>query len=61
MRKKSSFVSVIFMQLSLLFTVALIASNIFETKQISLGLFNITGGLLIFPVCYIIGDCVCEV
>lgn len=60
-RKKSSFVSVIFMQLSLLFTVALIASNIFETKQISLGLFNITGGLLIFPVCYIINDCVCEV
>lgn len=39
----------------------LITANVLETKQISLGVFNITGGLIVFPVSYIINDCVCEV
>lgn len=39
----------------------LITANVLETKQISLGIFNITGGLIVFPVSYIINDCVCEV
>ena len=44
-----------------LFCVCLITANVLETKQISIGPFNITGGLLVFPVSYIINDCVCEV
>ena len=59
--RKVASVSAIFTQLCLVFSVTLIASNIFETKQIDLGLFSITGGLLVFPICYIISDIVCEI
>ena len=60
-RKKQ--VSVLFMLFSTLFCVCLITANVLETKQVSLGLFNlsITGGLIVFPISYIINDCVCEV
>ena len=54
-------VSVLFMLFSILFCVCLITANVLETKQISLGWINVTGGLLVFPVSYIINDCVCEV
>lgn len=54
-------VSVLFMLFSILFCVCLITANVLETKQISIGPVNITGGLLVFPVSYIINDCVCEV
>lgn len=54
-------VSVLFMLFSVLFCVCLITANVLETKQISLGFINVTGGLLVFPVSYIINDCVCEV
>ncbi len=54
-------VSVVFLQIAMLFLVCLVASNIFETKQIAVGPFNLTGGLLVFPLTYIICDCVCEV
>lgn len=54
-------VSVLFMLFSILFCVCLITANVLETKQISIGWVNITGGLLVFPVSYIINDCVCEV
>lgn len=53
--------SVLFLFFSILFCVCLITANVLETKQISLGVFNITGGLIVFPVSYIINDCVCEV
>lgn len=49
------------MQQCLLFTVVLIASNIFETKQIAAGSLHLTGGMLTFPICYIIVKLVCEV
>jgi hypothetical protein len=61
MSKKSEKVSVIFMQLGLLFTVCLIAANIFETKEIVIGSLTLTGGLLIFPITYVICRIVCEV
>lgn len=61
MRKRQNNVSVLFMLFSILFCVCLITANVLETKQISFGLVNITGGLLVFPVSYIINDCVCEV
>ena len=51
------------MLFSTLFCVCLITANVLETKQVSIGLFNlsITGGLIVFPISYIINDCVCEV
>ena len=61
MTEKKNNVSVLFLFYSILFCVCLITANVLETKQISLGVFNITGGLIVFPVSYIINDCVCEV
>ncbi len=51
----------LFMLFSILFTVCLILANLLGTKQIALGPISVTGGLIIFPVSYIINDCVCEV
>ena len=53
--------SVLFMLFSILFCVCLIAANILETKQISVLGISLTGGLIVFPISYIINDCVCEV
>ena len=61
MTDKKNNVSVLFLFYSILFCVCLITANVLETKQISLGVFNITGGLIVFPVSYIINDCVCAV
>ena len=61
MKVSNNSVSVLFMLFSVLFCVCLITANVLETKQISIGWVNITGGLLVFPVSYIINDCVCEV
>ena len=61
MTDKKNNVSVLFLFYSILFCGCLITANVLETKQISLGVFNITGGLIVFPVSYIINDCVCEV
>ena len=46
---------------SVLFCVCLITANVLETKQISFGPANMTAGLIVFPVSYIINDVVCEV
>lgn len=46
---------------SILFCVCLITANILETKQIQVLSVSLTGGLIVFPVSYIINDCVCEV
>lgn len=54
-------VSVLFMAFTITFSVCLIAANILETKQMVFGLLHITGGLLIFPISYIVNDVVCEV
>ena len=61
MKNKRQSVSVLFMLFSILFCVCLIAANVLETKQISVGSISLTGGLIVFPVSYIINDCVCEV
>ena len=60
-KKGRALVSVVFMQLSVIFSAALIISNILETKQIAVGPVNLTCGLLVFPICYVINDIVCEV
>lgn len=49
------------MLFGILFCVCLITANVLETKQMAFGPVTITGGLLVFPVSYIINDCVCEV
>ena len=46
---------------SVLFCVCLITANVLGTKQIQIGCLSLTGGLIVFPVSYIINDCVCEV
>ena len=61
MDKKKTQVSVLFMLFSILFCVCLIAANVLETKQIAFGPVSLTGGLIVFPVSYIINDVVCEV
>ena len=61
MNKNKTKVSVLFLIMSMLFTVCLLTANLLGTKQIALGSISVTGGLLIFPVSYIINDCVCEV
>ena len=58
--KKNS-VSLSFMLLGIVFCVCLIASNLLETKIIQIGSFTITAGFLVFPVSYIINDCIAEV
>ena len=50
-----------FSVLSTLFCVCLIASNLFETKIFVAGPLTLTGGFLIFPVSYILNDCLTEV
>lgn len=54
-------VSILFMLFSMLFCVCLITANVLETKQMSFGPISITGGIIVFPISYIINDCVCEV
>lgn len=61
MKKEQEKVSVLYAFMSTLFAVCLIASNLFEIKQIAFFGRSQTGGLLIFPISYIINDCVCEV
>lgn len=54
-------VSVFFMLLGMLFNVCLIAANLLETKVIEVCGLTLTCGLLVFPVSYIINDCIAEV
>jgi len=54
-------VSLPFMVLGVIFIVCLIVSNFLEAKIIQLGPVTTTAGLLLFPISYIINDCVSEV
>ena len=53
--------SVPFLLMAILFNVCLIASNLFETKLFTVAGISLTGGVIIFPVSYIINDCLVEV
>jgi len=61
MKEGKEKVSVLFMLFGILFCVCLIAANLLETKQIAFGPISMTAGLIVFPISYIINDCVCEV
>ncbi|MDO4930130.1 MAG: queuosine precursor transporter [Bacteroidales bacterium] len=54
-------VSLPFMLLGVLFCVCLIAANLLEVKQVTVGPLEMTAGLIVFPVSYIINDCMVEV
>ena len=61
MKHNKGMVSLPFMLLGVLFCVCLIAANLLETKQVALGSLQLTAGLIVFPVSYIINDCMVEV
>jgi uncharacterized integral membrane protein (TIGR00697 family) len=61
MEQEKKKVSVLFMLFGTLFCVCLITANVLETKQLSFGPVNLTAGIIVFPVSYIINDVVCEV
>ncbi len=54
-------VSLPFMLMGILFNVCLVASNLLETKVIQIGPVTATAGLIVFPISYIINDCIAEV
>lgn len=54
-------VSLTFMVMSVVFCTCLITANLFGTKIISIGPFTTTAALLVFPISYIVNDCVTEV
>ncbi len=47
--------------MAVLFTVCLIASNLFATKVFAIGDISLPGAVIIFPVSYILNDCFAEV
>ena len=49
------------MLFGILFCVCLITANLLETKVIQIFGITITAGLLVFPVSYIINDCISEI
>ncbi len=54
-------VSVTFMILAVVFCTCLIVSNLMEIKTVDAGFFTITAGVVVFPISYIINDCIVEV
>ncbi len=54
-------VSIPFMLMGILFNVCLITANLLETKVIQIGSLTMTAGLLVFPISYIINDCIAEI
>ncbi len=54
-------VSLSFMLFGILFNVCIITANLLETKVIAVGSLTLTAGLLVFPISYIINDCITEV
>lgn len=58
MKAKFSFT---FLLLTVFFSVFLILANLLEVKIVNLGFMTATGGLIVFPMSYIINDCIVEV
>ena len=57
---KNSF-SLTFLVLAVVFCVCLIVSNLMEIKTVALGPLTITAGVVVFPLSYIINDCIVEI
>lgn len=60
MEKKTLF-TLPFLGLTVMFVVCLIVSNLIEIKTVSLGALTVTAGMAVFPISYIINDCIVEV
>ena len=54
-------VSLPFLETGVVFRVCFICSNLLEVKMVSLGGITATAGLIVFPISYIINDCIAEV
>ncbi|MCC8142560.1 MAG: queuosine precursor transporter, partial [Tannerellaceae bacterium] len=54
-------VSIPFLLLAILFNVCLVASNLLEAKVVQVFGITMTAGLIVFPISYIINDCIAEV
>ncbi len=61
MEQKKNVVSVAYMLMGILFCVCLIASNLLETKIVQIGSYSMTAGFIVFPISYILNDCIAEV
>ena len=61
MKTKTKTVSLPYMLLGIVFCVCLVAANLLEAKVIKLGPLAITAGMIVFPLSYIINDCIAEV
>ncbi|MBQ7444281.1 MAG: queuosine precursor transporter [Bacteroidaceae bacterium] len=61
MNRQKESVSVTFMLLGVTFCVCLILANLLATKQFLLGPLNLTTGVLVFPISYVVNDCITEV
>ena len=59
--KEHRYVTVPFMVLGIVFCVCLVAANLLETKVVQFGPISVTAGLIVFPISYIINDCIAEV
>ena len=53
--------SITFLLMAVLFTVCLISSNLFATKVISVFGIALPGAVIVFPLSYILNDCIAEV
>lgn len=58
---KDAKISVTFLLLAVTFCVCLIVSNLMEIKTVDLGPLTITAGVVVFPISYILNDCIVEV
>lgn len=61
MKQKNNSVSVPFFLIGTLFCISLVTANLLETKVMQIGTITFTGGFLVFPISYIINDCIAEV
>lgn len=59
--QKVRLVSVNYMVMGIVFCVCLIASNLLETKVVQIGPISMTAGFIVFPISYILNDCIAEV
>ncbi|MGN0213739.1 MAG: queuosine precursor transporter [Muribaculaceae bacterium] len=50
-----------FVVMAMMFTVFLILANLMEVKVVKIGVLTATAGLSVFPISYIINDCIVEV
>ncbi len=60
-RQPRATLSVTYLLLTVSFVVCIIIANLTEIKTVDLGWFTITAGVIVFPISYIINDCVVEV